>query len=93
MDKMQSILDELDKLNNTALDMDVTLLDKKIDQARRRGACFGGRQRAGGRGEGRRGSEGALGVPTEASRVLPALSTLPQPSHNPPSTLQTLPPP
>lgn len=32
MDRMQEILDRLDKLNNMAIDMDVTLLDKKIDQ-------------------------------------------------------------
>lgn len=31
MDAMQSILDQLDKLNNQAIEMDVTLLDKKID--------------------------------------------------------------
>ncbi|KXZ43852.1 hypothetical protein GPECTOR_79g131 [Gonium pectorale] len=32
MDLMQSILDELDKLNNKVVDLDVELLDKKIDQ-------------------------------------------------------------
>ncbi|KAG2431609.1 hypothetical protein HYH02_013302 [Chlamydomonas schloesseri] len=32
MDLMQSILDELDKLNNKVVDLDVDLLDKKIDQ-------------------------------------------------------------
>ncbi|KAF5839957.1 P-loop containing nucleoside triphosphate hydrolase protein [Dunaliella salina] len=32
MARMQAILDELDKLNNKVMDMDVELLDKKIDQ-------------------------------------------------------------
>ncbi|GLI58502.1 hypothetical protein VaNZ11_000233, partial [Volvox africanus] len=32
MDRMQQILDELDKLNNQVVDLDVELLDKKIDQ-------------------------------------------------------------
>lgn len=29
---LQSLLDRLDKLNSRAIDLDVTLLDKKIDQ-------------------------------------------------------------
>lgn len=32
MERMQALLDELDKLNNKVIDMDVDLLDKKIDQ-------------------------------------------------------------
>jgi hypothetical protein len=32
MDRMQALLDELDKLNAKATSLDVTLLDKKIDQ-------------------------------------------------------------
>ncbi|EFJ51883.1 hypothetical protein VOLCADRAFT_56598 [Volvox carteri f. nagariensis] len=32
MDRMQQILDELEKLNNKVIDLDVELLDKKIDQ-------------------------------------------------------------
>mmetsp|Transcript_5166 Transcript_5166/g.11242 ORF Transcript_5166/g.11242 Transcript_5166/m.11242 type:complete len:696 (+) Transcript_5166:136-2223(+) len=32
MDRMQALIEELEKLNNKAVDLDVTLLDKKIDQ-------------------------------------------------------------
>jgi hypothetical protein len=32
MDAMQALLDRLDKLNAAAVDLDVNLLDKKIDQ-------------------------------------------------------------
>lgn len=32
MDRMQALLDQLEKLNAAAVDMDVQLLDKKIDQ-------------------------------------------------------------
>ena len=32
MDRMQALLDRLDKLNSEAVDLDVNLLDKKIDQ-------------------------------------------------------------
>ena len=34
MDAMQELLDRLDKLTAAAVDLDVALLDKKIDQAR-----------------------------------------------------------
>ncbi len=32
MDRMQALIDEMEKLNSKAIDLDVVLLDKKIDQ-------------------------------------------------------------